>query len=239
MAEKENKKTPDVQNWNSVEKVIFERRSVRKYRDKQVPENLIRRVLEAGRFAPSAGNCQPWKFIVLRDKEMINEMERDVIRLCKVFKFLMDWRRPGLIGKIAWLNAQVSIRLMPNKLHPIPFGAISLIADGKLGVFHGAPTIIFILKDRRGVGNPDLDCGICGQNMVLAAYSLGLSTCWIGFAILLAYGPKWKRRLGIGFPYELVEGICIGYPVGNPNGIIPRETHEIDWYEHGEKKTMF
>ncbi len=239
MAEKENKKTPDVQDWNEVERAIFERRSVRKYREKQVPENLIRRILEAGRFAPSAGNSQPWKLVVVRDKEMIDEMERDVVRLCKIFKFFLDWRRPGLMGKIAWFYSQMSIRLRPNDLHPIPFGAINLIADGKLGLFHGPPTVILIMKDKRGVGNPDLDCGICGQNMVLTAYSLGLSTCWVGFTKLLGYLPKWKKRLGIQYPYELIEGISIGYPIGNPNGIIERETHEIDWYEHGKKKTVF
>lgn len=46
--------------WNPVERVILERRSVRKYKDKQVPERLVRRILEAGRFAPTAGNSQSW-----------------------------------------------------------------------------------------------------------------------------------------------------------------------------------
>ena len=41
--------------WNAIEKAIFERRSVRNLKDKPVPESLIQRVLEAGRFAPSAG----------------------------------------------------------------------------------------------------------------------------------------------------------------------------------------
>ena len=59
-----------------------------------------------------------------------------------------------------------------------------MIADRKLGLWHGAPTVILIFKDIRGVCNPDLDCGIAGQNMVLAAHSMGLGTCWVGFAKL-------------------------------------------------------
>lgn len=225
--------------WNPVEKVILERRSVRLYQEKQVPEKTVRRILEAGRFAPSAGNCQPWKLIVVRDRELIAEMERDVRRMCRLFRFFLDWRNSPL-GRLAWFNAQVAIRLKRNELHPIPFGALCLIAEGKLSTFHGAPTVILLLKDRRGVGNPDVDTGCLGQNMILAAHSMGLGTCWVGFVKpLVYYGPKWKRRLGIEFPYTLSEGISLGYPVGNPDGMIPRELQEIDWYEDGKKKVVF
>ena len=102
---------PDINERTTVEKVIFERRSVRWYKTDQVPEHLVRRILEAGRFAPSAGNSQPWKFIVIRDRAIINEMERDIQRVCKIFRFLLDWRRPGIIGKIAWVFSQIFIRI--------------------------------------------------------------------------------------------------------------------------------
>jgi nitroreductase len=46
---------------------IKTRRSIRKYKPVPVPEAQLRQVLEAGRIAPSAGNRQPWKFIVVRD----------------------------------------------------------------------------------------------------------------------------------------------------------------------------
>jgi hypothetical protein len=50
---------------------------------------------------------------------------------------------------------------------------------------------------------------------------------------------KWKRRFGISYPWELVEGICLGYPVGEPNGMIERETREIDWFENGKKTVIY
>ncbi|MBW2365500.1 MAG: nitroreductase family protein [Deltaproteobacteria bacterium] len=81
--------------FNPVEDVIFRRRSVRYYKKKQVPEYLIQRILEAGRFAPSAGNAQPWKFIVVQDREMIDEMTVDVVRQCKKFKKMLDYTQPG------------------------------------------------------------------------------------------------------------------------------------------------
>jgi len=51
--------------FNDVEETIYRRRSVRFYEKQQVPVYLIRRILEAGRFAPSAGNAQTWKFVVV------------------------------------------------------------------------------------------------------------------------------------------------------------------------------
>lgn len=224
--------------WNPVERVILERRSVRKYKERQVPEKLVRRVLEAGRFAPSAGNSQPWRFIVIRDSTMLEEMEKYVRLRCRLLKFLLDWESSPL-GRLSWFLSQFYIRLMPNELHPIPFGAIRLIADGKLKLFHGAPTVILILMDQRGVSKPQVDIGICGQNMVLAAHSLGLGTCWVGFVELFKFGTKWKRKLGIKWPYRLIEGITLGYPVGEPCGMVARELHEIDWWEDGKKRTVF
>ncbi|MGQ9536704.1 MAG: nitroreductase family protein [Actinomycetota bacterium] len=224
--------------WNPVERVILERRSVRRYQDRQVPEKLVRRILEAGRFAPSAGNAQPWRFVVVRDRDMLDEMEKYVRWRCRVLKFLLDWESSPL-GRLSWLLSQAYIRLMPNKLHPIPFGAIRLIADGRLKLFHGAPTVIFILMDRRGVSKPQVDIGICGQNMVLAAHSLGLGTCWVGFVELLKFGSKWKKVLGARWPYRFAEAICLGYPVGQPDGMVARELHEIDWWEGGRKRAVF
>jgi len=52
----------------SVLDIIRTRRSVRKYKDDPVPEEVLARVLEAVRLAPSAKNLQPWKFIVVRDR---------------------------------------------------------------------------------------------------------------------------------------------------------------------------
>lgn len=48
---------------------ISNRRSIRKYEDREIEDEKINKILEAGRLAPSAGNRQEWKFIVVKDKE--------------------------------------------------------------------------------------------------------------------------------------------------------------------------
>ncbi|MFP4198815.1 MAG: nitroreductase family protein [Halanaerobium sp.] len=53
---------------------IFERRSIRRYQDKNVEEEKIEKLLEAAVAAPSAGNEQPWHFIVIKDRKRLDHL---------------------------------------------------------------------------------------------------------------------------------------------------------------------
>lgn len=55
---------------------IFKRRSIRKYTSKPVSDVHIEKILRAGMAAPSAGNQQPWHFIVIDDKKILNEIPK-------------------------------------------------------------------------------------------------------------------------------------------------------------------
>ena len=62
-----------------VHQAIRDRRSIRRYQPKPVPEDKLQQILEAGRWAPSANNDQPWKFVVVKDKEVKNQLARVAI----------------------------------------------------------------------------------------------------------------------------------------------------------------
>ncbi|MCP4141394.1 MAG: nitroreductase family protein [Chloroflexi bacterium] len=53
---------------------IFTRRSIRQYQDKPVSDDDVKKILEAGMSAPSAGNEKPWQFIVVRDRTMLEKL---------------------------------------------------------------------------------------------------------------------------------------------------------------------
>lgn len=63
-------------------RVISERRSIRKYRRERIPRDILSRILETGRLAPSSRNLQPWYFIVVEDEEIKNKL----VEAC-------DWQR--------------------------------------------------------------------------------------------------------------------------------------------------
>ena len=228
----------DGMEWNPVEKVIMERRSIRNFKKDPVPDNLIRRVLEAGRFAPTAGNAQPWKFIIVKDQALIAEMERATVRMSKFLMWFVDYNRNAFRRIFLAPYTKFMTRLMPNKLHPVPFNLLQQITAEKTRVYHNAPVMILLLIDKRGIGNPALDAGICGQNMVLAAHSLGLGTCWIGMMTVLMTNPLWRRKLGVKSPYELTDCIVLGWPKGDYDGEVAREVQLVEWIdENGVKRT--
>lgn len=55
---------------------VLSRRSVRRYEPKEIPRDVLDKILEAGRQAPSAANKQPWHFIVLTDSEIKKELSK-------------------------------------------------------------------------------------------------------------------------------------------------------------------
>lgn len=69
-----------------VMEVIRSRRSIRKYKKKEIPENTLKEILEAARLAPSGANKQFWKFIVVRDEEK----KRGLVPLCRDQKFIEE-----------------------------------------------------------------------------------------------------------------------------------------------------
>lgn len=53
---------------------IFKRRSIRKYKEKEVEEEKLRKILKAGMYAPSSRNKRPWFFIVIKNKKILKEI---------------------------------------------------------------------------------------------------------------------------------------------------------------------
>ena len=53
---------------------LLTRRSIRKFEDKPIPDDMVRQILEAAMMAPSAGNAQPWQFIVVNDRNILDGM---------------------------------------------------------------------------------------------------------------------------------------------------------------------
>ena len=128
------------------------------------------------------------------------------------------------------LVALTGIFVSKNKGDLRPFGAAREVAEGRLKVFHDAPAMIIILKDVKGVDSPDFDCGICGQNMCLAAHALGLATCFIGFTKFIEKNETLMTRLGIAYPWQIATGIVLGYPKLKTDGLVQRDRPQIDWY---------
>jgi nitroreductase/NAD-dependent dihydropyrimidine dehydrogenase PreA subunit len=214
-----------------VEEVIYRRRSNRIFKKDPVPDDMIRRVIEAGRFAPSSGNGQPWAFIVINDRKEMDELTPYVSLFFKVITTMHQLGKKSRLMRAYWSVASI---VLPGLFDQRAMrAAAKTVAPGD--VFVSAPALIILLADKRGVSNPDLDLGICGQNMVLAAHSLGLRTCYVSFFTnAVKFIPLLKWKLGIKWPYRAVTSIALGYPKVDTDAIVERELPRITWHKGGK-----
>ncbi len=215
--------------WNEVERAVLERRSVRNFKDKEVPETLIRRVLEAGRFAPSAGNCQPWKFVVITDKGLMNEMNEAVHGVISGV-----WGMYQNDDTVQYLAGMVD-PASPGMYDPrLAIGGMGAISRKHAPPLMNAPAVIIIAGDSRSIGGPQINAGICGQNMNLVANSLGIKACWVGFTAVLHMVPNFvEEKLGIKPPWQIISSLALGWPEFKQEGMVPREFRPVTWYRQG------
>lgn len=214
--------------YTAVERAILERRSVRNYKDKPVPDTLIRRVIEAGRFAPSSGNCQPWKFIVIKDKVMIDEMDVIIAEaIAGVHNMYMDDEM------VKGFEHMVAGNPTPPADPRMIIGGFGPIARKEVLPSLGAPAVIMIAGDMRSIAGPFLQVGICGQNMCLAANAMGIRSCWVGFYAILEQFPEMKQKLGLEPPWTIISSIVLGYPKFKQDGMVAREYRPVTWFRTG------
>ena len=216
-----------------MEQVIYRRRSNRVFKREQVPKAMIHRVLEAGRFAPSAGNGQPWKFLVIRDRAILDEISASCVKTLSLVTKIYQGKDPGrklVKNSLAFLK--------PDSIDQRPMVAIQALvtpkfSDEQLDVFFGAPTAIYVLVNRMGISKPLFSVGMCCQNMVLAAHALGLGTCYTGFATEpVNLDPRLKKKLDLAWPYdEVATAIAVGLPAVPVDKPVEREFPPVEWIE--------
>ena len=225
---KDGKGKPD--KWTETEKLIMERRSVRNFKPDPVPEHLIRRVIEAGRFAPSSGNGQPWKFIVVTDKDLIAQMNESVYNSLAMMYNM--YKSEALVQTLLQVYQQLP---QSGLFDPrVVLGGWGVVARKEAPNFFDAPVVILMACDDRSVGGPQIQAGIAGQNMNLAAVSLGLGFCWNGFSQCIEVDNNLKDKLGLKLPWRVNTALCIGYPKFKQSGIVPREFRPVTWFREGK-----
>jgi nitroreductase len=182
----------------AVLKNISERRSVRSYEEKGVPEELIREILKAGVWAPNGMGTEPLRFVVISDRKVLK-------------KYSELAKKVGLEEmKKARAAADPSKRGGMDSL-------IGMLSDPKFELFYGAPVLILVFAIPEAL-TPVEDGSLGAGNMMLAARSMGLGSCWIGFAAGLD-NPGTKKELGVPGEYRLIAPLIFGYPKGGfPEG---------------------
>ncbi|MDD5503274.1 MAG: nitroreductase family protein [Candidatus Thermoplasmatota archaeon] len=201
---------------NPVFSAILERRSVRRYTNKALTKEEIEKIIEAGRFAPSAKNAQPWRFIVITKRELIAELSRGIRKvMASIVKF-----RFALKLFSSDLRTPANIRSLKNHAE-----------NEKDTIFFEAPVLILVVCKKEHFR--EMSCACAAENMMLAAHSMSLGSCWIGYVRFLKLLAGSTKKAGVPKGHNIAAAIVFGHPEnGNVNA--PKRKEEagiIKWIE--------
>ena len=167
--------------------VLLGRRSIRKYRPDSVPKDLIRQILDAGLYAANGGGHQIPRFIVLNGREKVRDFSEIVRAELALFDESIYLYESGTILKSR--------------------------RDPDFDCSYGAPVMILAAAPHAH-GNSMADCCCSVQNMLNAAYALGLGSCYMNC-------PHWTTRTrsvreklyswGMKPEEDFFAGLVIGY----------------------------
>ena len=188
---------------NEVMKTVLHRRAIRRFAPEQISEDVLQQILQAGLYAPSAGGRQGPIFVVSQDRA-VNE------RLGRI-------KRANSRPRMATAASYVS-REQPS------------IADDPTitDAFYGAPTVITLFAPKNFLFSGE-DCAAAAENMMLAADSLGVGSCYIGqgwTAFADPYGQDMLSRWGIRPDYYAVMQLLLGYPRAGDDHPKPKPRRE-------------
>ena len=179
--------------------LIKSRRSTRKYKTEDVPGEQLNQIVEAGRYAPSGGNCQSTHFIVIKNKEVLAELA-DLVQQ----EFAKMEITPGLYKSIV--------------------NSINLSKKGNY-VFHYNAPVLIITANQKDYGNNIADCSCALENMMLMTNALNLGSCWINQLKWLNENPvilEYMEKLGMDESERVYGALAVGYP-DTPDGMPERE----------------
>jgi nitroreductase len=163
---------------------IFARRSIRSYSNEPVNDTIIKDLIKAGFQAANGMNLQKLRFVVVTNSEQLREYSD--------------------IGKKEYL------KIMKDQGFSNP-GLEANLNNEQYSIFYDAPAAIFIYA-APGILTGVEDASLAAGNIMLAARSLGIGTCWIGLAAGLGNNRNFMKECKVPNDHKLLASIILGYP---------------------------
>jgi nitroreductase len=207
--------------YESFLQLVKNRRSIRRFKPDPVPDELIDKIIEAGRWAPSGYNSQPWDFVVIKDRKLrkvLTSFDLHQSLLSRLETFGGSEERVRLMAR-PWQDEKWDYRAAPVFI-----------------VLYGDPRTKVGLPDQ-GQGDPvrarlilhsSLACAFV--YMELAATTLGLATQWLGGA--RECYEALRTLIGVPDKFEPYGMVCLGSPAYKPRPKLLRPKEKMVHFDY-------
>lgn len=192
------------------------RRSIRRFKPDPIPDEYVEKILEAGRWAMSGANGQPWEFIVVKDKE-----KRE-----KLVELHSEYRKQTYefeMTRIERLRQPAVLTFIPPPFKEAP---VIIAVCGDVRTVQASVVVAFALEDRLVLHQ---NLANATMLMQLAATSLGIGSQWVSVCDL--HEASYRAVLGVPDVFRLEILIPLGYPSFQPKSAYRRELNEIVHYD--------
>jgi 5,6-dimethylbenzimidazole synthase len=210
-------------NIDELLELMRKRRSIRRFKSDSVPDQYINKILEAGRWAQSGSNAQPWEYIVVKNQDTKNKLAEKWVPTRLHTYNIEQIRRPDMIHHAlskpqgtppgSWKDAPVLIVVCGDRRT-----LMTSVLYMNFITTEGGPSSVFIKNMSNTV-----------HNMHLAAAALGLGSQWL--SVDYVFEQDVRAILGIPAVLEIHSIIAIGYPDIKMGPGYRRDLSEIVHYE--------
>lgn len=212
-------------SYNQILELFRTRRSIRKFSDKPVEKDVIRKIIESSCYAPSTNNSQSTEFIVVQKTSVITNITEITAKyLERVIKIN---RNPVLknIIRLKVPNKTVRIQKLVKEYEEIIKG----IRKQKDLILHNAPVLLFFNADRN-IGFSDVNASLALQNAALAIHSLGLGGFYAGYVVASCrYNRDIQKLINLPNNFQVYGCLAFGYPKLIYRHWIERKKPKIQW----------
>jgi nitroreductase len=210
--------------------LISSRRSVRRFKDEPVSEEVVNKLIEAARWAPSGENEQPWRIIVVRNaatKAKIAEIAKLGTggRVTAEYSLSDYWQKKFAGVK----NPETRAKLFRT------------MYTGQASEFAGnAPVVLVVVGELHDMFDTPYDLSCAIMCILLEAHSLGLGATWVhGPSVYPSLVKRMKELLkvptGMG-QYKLIATVSLGWPAESPKAREKKNFEDIVYWEEFGKK---
>jgi nitroreductase/Pyruvate/2-oxoacid:ferredoxin oxidoreductase delta subunit len=189
--------------FEQVSQLIKSRRSIREFQDKPVPGEVIERVIDVARYAPTGHNMQGVQWLVIDNPE----------ELKKLTAIGVDWFRSMSEGDSQWALEMQGIL----KMHEIGINIF----------LRNAPAVVVAFAEKN---NPIIatDCVIATSYFDLAAKAAGLGCYWNGYFYMSAQSfPPMVEAIALPEGFMPYAALCVGYPKYKYQRVPPRKPARV------------
>jgi nitroreductase/NAD-dependent dihydropyrimidine dehydrogenase PreA subunit len=201
--------------------LLLARRSVRLYKEREIPKEIIDRILSAISTAPMGVPPSNVGVMVFHGREKVRRFAADA---CEAFKRLLKKLNPLMMTFMRLTAKKADYKAMRDFIVPLLKFLVEMHGKEIDSFIYDAPAVLLF---HFGPTDDSADAHIAATYAMLAAESLGLGTCLIGSTAALNHDKLWRQKYGIPPEHKISLAITLGYPAVEFHSAIRRRLASV------------